>query len=96
MRLVNPYVSLDMENPSIAQMRQKPLRGPGLEERAASCKVIKSVYGQILQGQQYNLEDFKKYYELMATDIKKEKNRIGGHWAVANVVLKKEMRDFLR
>lgn len=32
----------------------------------------------------------------MSEDIRKEKERIGGDWAVAHVVLKRESRDLIR
>ena len=36
------------------------------------------------------------YYAEMAKDIKKQRERIGGDWAVAYVVLYKEWRNIIR
>jgi len=34
----NPYIPPDVENPSMAQLMQRPLKGEGLEERKKICK----------------------------------------------------------
>ena len=67
-----------------------------MKERAASAKIMQDTVAKILQGQTYDTEEFKKFYKAMATDILREKNRIGGNWAVAYIILTREIRDCLR
>ena len=95
-QLKNPYVPLDAENPSMAQMTQKLLKGPGAKERQEFCKEGQKVFAQLMGGQEYDKVYFNKYYEVMGEDIKNEKKRIGGDFAIAHVVLKRENRDTLR
>ena len=96
-QLKNPYIPLDDEGSlAAATLKQKPLRGDGMKERAASAKIMQDTVAKILQGQTYDTEEFKKFYKAMATDILREKNRIGGNWAVAYVILQREIRDCLR
>ena len=35
MQCKNPYIPLDLDNPSMGSLNQKTLRGPGSEERAS-------------------------------------------------------------
>ena len=97
-KLKNPYIPLDAEGSlsSAVPNKQKLLKGPGMKERAAVAQIYKETIGRIMQGHPYNIEELKKFYHAMATDIQKEKNRIGGNWAVAHMVLQKEVRDYLR
>merc|ERR550517_2460306 len=49
-----------------------------------------------MAGKEYNKELMLEYYELLALDIKREKKRIGGDFAIAVVLLNKETRDHMR
>ena len=95
-QLKNPYIPLDTDNPSMAQVRQKPLRGPGAEERKGLYSLANDCFGAIMAGQQYDKAAFLTVYEAMAEDIRRERARIGGDWAVANVVISREIRDRMR
>ena len=95
-QIKNPYIPLDHENPSMAQMTQKYLKGPGAKERQEICKEGQKAFGQVMGGQEFDKVFFNKYYETMAEDIKNEKKRIGGDFAIAHVVLKRELRDTIR
>ena len=94
--LKNPYVPLDVANPTMAGMYQKPLRGPGMEERKAATKKIEGTWGRIMQGKDYDKEPLLEFYRLMAADIGKEKKRIGGDFAVATVLLTADIRAAMR
>jgi len=94
--LKNPYIPLDVDNPSMAQTNQKPLKGPGIEERKSAGKKIQGAWGNFLQGKEYDKEALVEYYRLMATDIAKEKKRIGGGFAVAHVLFTAEIRSAIR
>jgi len=92
----NPYVPLDADNPSMAQMYQKPLRGQGDEERKAVMRKVQAHLGDMMQGKDYDKEALLKYYSLMAEDIGKEKKRIGGDFAIAHVLLTADIRAVVR
>ena len=51
---------------------------------------------KLMSGEDFDKDLIKKYYKEMGEDIKKEKARIGGNFAIAHVVLFKETRDLLR
>ena len=94
--LKNPYVPLDAENPSMAQLHQKPLRGQGAEERKAVLKKVQAHWGSMMQGKDYDKEALMQFYSLMAEDIAKEKKRIGGDFAIAHVLLTVDFRALMR
>merc|ERR1719427_995517 len=96
MALKNPYVPLNVDNPSMAQMYQKVLKGPGMEERQAMLKKTRNIFGDILAGKDYNKEQLLEYYGHMASDIAREKRRIGGDWAIAHVLVSADVRAFMR
>merc|ERR1719348_2007396 len=52
-------------------------------------------FQQIMKGDTDD-DFFKDYYSLMCEDIQREKERIGGDWAVAQCILRRDMRDFIR
>ena len=92
----NPFVPLEAEDPSMAQFKQKNLRGPGLEERKAAIDRSKDTWTNCLSGKDYDAEQMNEYYRVMALDIAKQKERIGGDWAVASILVSKGVRSFLR
>ena len=102
--LRNPYIPLDVENPSLAQIRQKELVGEGIEERRELGRNIHSLFMKIMnEGLEVKFDDsedarqMKKYYQLLCEDIKKERRRIGGDWAVASaLVLDGDWRAYVR
>jgi len=94
--LKNPYVSLDVDNPTMAAMHQKPLKGQGMEERKDTMKKMQGSWGNIMQGKDYDKEALLDFYRLLAADIGREKKRIGGDFAVATVIFTADMREALR
>jgi len=96
-QLKNPYLPLD-EDGSLAEavLKQKTLKGEGIKERAEAAQIMQDAFAKIIQGQTFDTEEIKKYYQAMATDILNEKRRIGGHWAIAHVVLQRKFRDCIR
>lgn len=96
-QLKNPYIPLDDDGSlAAAVMKQKHLKGEGIKERAAIADIMKEIYAKIIQGQTFDTEELKKFYKAMATDIGKERKRIGGNWAVSHVILTRESRDSIR
>ena len=94
--LKNPFIPLDVENPSLAQMKQRVLKGRGREERQKVVQACMPCWQALMAGQDYDKAAMAAYYTAMAQDIKTQKERIGGDWAVAHVVLKKEHREAIR
>merc|ERR1712179_823857 len=92
----NPYVPLDVANPSMAQMYQKVLKGPGMEERQSVVKKCQNAWGDLMAGNEYDKEVLIEYYRHMAEDIASEKRRIGGNFAIAHVLLTSEVRAAIR
>ena len=45
---------------------------------------------------EYDRAPFHPFYRLMCEDIRRERGRIGGDWAVAQFVMTREMRDTIR
>ena len=94
--LKNPYIPLDVEDPSMAQTNQKPLKGPGIEERKSAIKKLQGTLSNFVQGKEFDKAALLEYYHLMAADIAKEKNRIGGGFAVAHVLFSADIRSAIR
>ena len=91
----NPYIPLDVPNPSMAQVRQSHLIGEGVQDRVKAMEPMKQVLKEGVMSDS-NREELKPFYELMCEDILRERKRIGGDWAVATIVLAREHRDLLR
>jgi len=92
----NPYMDLNVANPSLAQLTQKSLKGPGMEERREVVQSSQNIWADLMAGKEYDKELLNKYYQLMAGDISSEKKRIGGNWAIAHVLLTREIRENMR
>ena len=94
----NPYVPLDVDNPTIyGNVNQRLLIGEGhaFEERKKILKnknknVIPFIFGKLCQ-------NHKDYYKTFADELKAERTRIGGNWAVAHTnLLVHHARDYFR
>ena len=59
-------------------------------------KETTDVFYKLMSGEDFDKDLLKKYYKEMGEDIKREKEKIGGSFAIAHVVLFKETRDLLR
>ena len=92
----NPYVPLDVRDPTLATLRQKGLKGPGTEERKAMLRRTLAVFGDVMAGRDYNMELLLEFYQHLALNIKSEKDRIGGDFAVATVLMNRRVRDHVR
>ena len=95
-KLSNPYVPLSEDNPSLAHIKQKILKGPGAEERKAMIERTNNLWSDMMAGKEFSMELMLEFYEHMALDIKREKERIGGDFAIATFIPTREARDHLR
>merc|ERR1712013_491879 len=91
----NPYIPTDVENPTMAQVHQKALKGEGLERRREICSAANAAFMEFFSGREFNIEDYKEFYTIMCEDIMRERKRIGGDWVVAGTVLTQSMRDHI-
>ena len=92
----NPYIDLYVENPSLAQIKQKNLKGPGADVRLEMLGKTTDMWLDIMGGKAFDREIMRMYYAAMAEDVGSEKKRIGGDFAVAHVIMLKEIRDKMR
>ena len=91
----NPYIPQDVSEPTLAGIYQKPLIGEGLEERREVCQKSQKLFGQMVNGVDYDKEMAKEFYEMMCKDILGER-KLNGDWAIAIVTLTRDLRDFIR
>ena len=96
LHIKNPYLPLDVDNPTMASITQKPLKGPGMEERKCVFQKLLNCWDSFMQGKEYDREAMSEYYRLMAVNIASEKKRIGGDFAVAVVLFTADSRAIRR
>ena len=70
--------------------------GRGAKERSEVIREVNSEWASMMQGKDFNMEAVKSFYRELAMDIKTQKQRIGGDWTVAHVVINREIRDMMR
>ena len=108
----NPFIDVNAAEASLATTKQRGIKGyhyslswafimrlflgPGAKERAAMLKRVNSEWGPLMKGEEYKKELIMEFYTEMAGDIMRQRERIGGDWAVANVVYSREIRDKIR
>ena len=91
----NPYVPLNPEEPSLADLIQKCLVGEGLEERREVCKETQEEFGKLFGGKnKFDKEVGRRFNELLCADVEKERKRIGGDWVIAGVATATVNREF--
>ena len=95
MNHLNPYVSPEVDEPTLAMMTQTHLKGVPQERIDDVAEGMKDFIG-ITEGKDYDLERLCKFYYWMSKDIMNEQKRIGGDWAVAQAVPTREVRDRIR
>ena len=95
----NPYIPRDADNPSMAQVSQRPLKGEGLEKRMEICKNGTDAFMGLMKGEELGAENTKKFfgfYSALCDDILSERKRIGGDWAIATIAFTRALRDHIR
>ena len=92
----NPFIPANVEQPTLAQFKQKPLRVAEVQERQ---KILSKVYVEtpkFMKGEKYDEKIMLAYIECLVRDLKTQRPRIGGDWAVAGTVQTKKWRDHAR
>ena len=92
----NPYIPPDVENPSLAQVKQRKLVGEGVAERREICNQAIKQWELKMAGKEYDVAAEEGMYREMCKDIARERARIGGDWAIATVLDSPRIRDFVR
>ena len=82
----------------MAQERQRPLVGQGSEERREVCKKNGEAWERLIKEEETEADwlVIEKYLEILCEDIKSQRERIGGDWAVAGCTTHRRMRDIVR
>ena len=98
--LRNPYIPLDVPNPTMAQESQRHLTGEGREERKALMEKVGKCWEKILFKKETPTDEDEsandEMMDAMADDIIRERMRIGGHWAVAGCLVRTKDRNRIR
>ena len=82
----NPYIPPDVENPTLAQGKQKKLIGEGAEERERLTEKISNVMKAIFKGEEWDIGVWEFAVRELCKDIARERARLGGDWAIAGVL----------
>lgn len=92
---VNPYVSTDAAEPSAATFGQKFLTGVP-QDRIDVVARGKGPFLAMTAGKEYDFDVICLFYKFMCADVAREHSRIGGDFAIAQAVPKRNIRDFIR
>ena len=92
---VNPYLPLDVKEPSLEQRLQRPIKGYSFESMKILLPGVKE-WSKIMHFKEYDNQILIDFYKEMAKFILKEKNKIGGDWVVAQAVPTRSMRDAVK
>ena len=92
---LNPYIPPDVEEPSLATVKQIPLKDVP-KERIDAVNNGTLDFDRLVKGEEYNIKNVESYYTWLCKDIKKEKKRIGGNWVVASAVPTRHLRDHIK
>ena len=95
MNHLNPYVPIESDEPTLAMMSQKLLRGVS-QQRIDLVADGMIHFFSMGDGKSYDFEKLGDMYLCMAEDVDREQKRIGGDFAVAQAVPTRKMRDLIR
>ena len=98
-QLRNPFIPLDVPNPTMVQDAQRVLGGEGAEERKEVSHAVSGLWEKCLQRQELTArewEDMERFHGLLCQDVLAQRRRIGGDWALAGCVPHRRMRDVVR
>ena len=92
---LNPYIPVDVEEPSIAIKKQKPLKHIP-STRIDGVNAGGEEFKKLMKGQILDVDETEKYYSALCKDIISEKRRIGGNWVVTQAVPTKNLRKHIK
>ena len=89
----NPFIPVDVDNPTCYQSLQINLEGEGEKQRE---EVYEKFWDPGPDGSP-STENLENYFRLFCDDVKKQRKRIGGDWAICDARLGSEkMRNYVR
>ena len=91
----NPYIPPNVEEPSLATIKQNPLKGVPKER----LNIVNNGFEEFIKmigGKGHDDKTFEEFYSILCNDIKAEKKRIGGNWVVAGTVFTKALREHIK
>ena len=95
-RLRNPYVPLDVDEPSLAVDKQPKVRGLSKED-LETFPALEKLYSEDLpKGDNSNQESVFPFFKALSKDIASEKKKIGGDWVVAFAAPTRKIRDVIK
>ena len=92
---VDPFIPLDVDEPSLAQMKQKAIKGRSVEI-LESMKTCFPEFEKMIKHMPYDVENVKPFFRILAQDIVRHKQRLGGNFAVAQAVPTRVLRDCMK
>ena len=92
---VNPYVPIDVDDPSLATASQNFLNGVS-QERIDLIADGMTPFMNLVEGKEYDEEMVAKFYAEVADGVAQEQKRIGGDFAIAQAVPTRKLRDTIR
>ena len=94
--LKNPYIPPDVPEASLATLKQRKLVGEGAEERKEMAIKVSKEFMNLFDGKEYNEGPIEEAYRMMCSNIRSERARMGGDWAVCCTLLTRKIRDVVR
>ena len=92
----NPYVPLDVDEPSLAVEKQPKVRGLSKEDLETFPAMEKLYAEDLPKGDISNQETVFPFFKAFSKDIASEKKKIGGDWAVAFAAPTRKIRDVIK
>jgi len=91
----NPYIPTSHKAPSMAQVDQRPLVGPGLEERK---RIALAGWEAMISymGGKCGPDALCELFFHQSLDVARERKRLGGDFVVAGVAPSRKLRDLIR
>ena len=95
MNHMNPYVSIDADEPTLAMMSQTFLSNVP-QERIDCVADGLAPFMDFIEGREYDSKKVCGFYGAMCKDIINEQKRIGGDFAIAQAVPTREIREYCK
>ena len=95
-RMKNPYIPLDVKEPSLAHRNQPKVRGLSSEDLDTFPAAEKLFIKDLPKGDLSKQEVIVPFIKLLSKDIASEKKKIGGDWVVAFPVPTRKLRDLIK
>ena len=80
-------------------MLQRNLTGPGREEREEVVGKVEPLMEKTRSKEKLSQEEtevVEKFFELICGDISRERDRVGGNWAIAGTIHFRHHRDIIK